>query len=150
MQNNINPEVRAFLEGRHPNYKIKDVAAVMHVTPQAMSQMLNRNMFLASAERIAEAYGYSLELVWPKKTYPEGYVPELCSSPAEATGNLRGLAQYIYDSHLTPYSVAVNAGITPASLCRSLRAGNIRLFTLQRIADSLGIAPEWRWMTMNK
>lgn len=147
MNSDINPEVCSFLEEYHLGSKIKDIAEVMRVTPQAMSQMLRRGMLLSSAERIAAAYGYSLELIWPKKTYPNDYVPEYCPTPAyEAKGNLRGLAQYINDARMTLSSVAKNAGISPATLCRSLASGDISITKMKRVADSIGISPEWRWV----
>lgn len=146
IRNSSNPEVQAFLEARHPGFTLESAAKDLKVTPQALSQMLQRGMLLSSAEHIAHVYGYVLELDWPVKTYPNGYIPSQPKHEVKAKGNLRGLARYLRDAHLSANCVAKAAGVSPATLYHALATGNIRLSVLKRISDALGITPKWNWI----
>ena len=138
-------EVVLFLESIHPEgLSINVIGKEIGMTPGAVSNMFMKdNMRLSKAEEIARKYGYTLTLLFPTKTYPEGIEAPKHGRTFERAGNLAGLAMYIYDSRKTVNSVANEMGIWPTMLVNAMKTGDIFLDKLYKVTDHLRIGVQW-------
>lgn len=147
-QNRIINEVISFIEERNGGHFSEiEVARVLNVTPQAISQMkVKDNMRLSKAEHIAECYGYRLVLAWPNWSEKSGIEPLERKKVHDGAGNLSGLEQYILDSNRTIGSAAQMANIGRGILYRAFSTGDIMLRDLTVLSESLGIEAKWEWI----
>lgn len=146
---NIN-EVIVFLSDRFPDgATLTDIASVMLCSPQNVSNfLLLDNMMLSKAESIGHAFGYSLLLQYPQKTYFNGYTPQI-SREYVGNGNLAGLAAYMRDSNISPGLLSRNIGCGEATIRRSLKRGDIPLSLLHKIEVCLNFKIIWAWKKEN-
>ena len=140
-------ELLNFLEQMHPEgISLKALSGRLGMTPGAISNLFMRDdMKLSKAETIVRAYGYELKLYFPAKVYAEGIEPPKHGLTFDNAGNLKGLAQYIYDSNWTINFVAHSMGMYATMLSNSIKRGDIFLSKLYNVTDALGICFEWRY-----
>ena len=140
-------EIIDFLEMVHPEgLNIRILAGELGMTPGSVSNLFRRdNMKLSKAEKIAEAYGYEITLLFPTKKYPEGINPPNHGKTFEKAGKLRGLAMYIYDSNRNVHFVSNEMKMYSTMLNNAFNTGDILLTNLYKVTDHLGIIFFWRF-----
>ena len=140
-------EVLNFLEMVHPEgLNIRILAQELGMTPGSVSNLFRRdNMKLSKVEKIAEAYGYQVRLLFPTKTYPEGITPPKHGKTFKNAGKLTGLAMYIYDSNRNIHFVSREMKMYSTMLNNAFSSGDILLTNLYKVTDHLGIVFLWRF-----
>lgn len=140
-------ELANFLEGFYPEgIALEDVARRLHTSPQSISNMFRRDdMKLSKAEQIAAAYGHTLKLYYPVRTYEDGYIPIKPTHTYPTAGNLTGLVKYILDSEYYFVFVAEKRDIHPTTLSKAFKKGDILISRLNQLLDTLGIYTEWKF-----
>ena len=135
-------EVLTFLETQHADgVTLHAVSEVLGVTPQNLSTIFHKDdVHLSWVERLANAYGYSLHLVFP--THPtetnDGFI---CPD----AGNLSGLIRYAHYQNRTIYSISHMIDCDYSVISKAFREGDIRLSILQKILKEWGITILWEW-----
>lgn len=140
-------EVCNFLDKVYPGgYSLQDLARDFDTSPQAVSNWFRRDdMTLAHAEEIGRIYGYGLTLYFPTRNFNDGYIPGEPTRKFNNAGNLTGLIKYIQDSEWSIAFVAEQTGVANQTLTRAFEKGNIRLSTLNKIVDGLGLVIQWEY-----
>lgn len=140
-------ELLNFLDRMHPEgLTLEALGRQMGMTPGAVSNLFMRDdMKLSKAEAIVRSYGYELKLFFPVRTFAEGIEPPKHGKTFDGAGNLKGLAQYIYDSNWTINYVATEMGMYNKMLTSAIKRGDIFLSKLYAVTNALGIYFIWKY-----
>lgn len=141
-------EVISFLEMALPSgVTVKALSAAMQVPESRVSGMFKSDdLRLSMVENLAGNLGYELHLKFPvfsgmepieKKEYP-------------CTGNLAGLSRYISDSNRSLSFVAKEACCSYDMLKRALSTGDIKISSLRKVEEALGINCVWEWVRIEE
>lgn len=140
-----------FLEEQHPEgINLYVVADKLGITEQAVSYIFVKDdMKLSRAQEIAAAYGYSIMLYFPEKTYPEGIIPPPMKYKFENAGQLSGLVKYISDCNYSIGFVSKMIGMNPQMILTAFKKGEIFISNLYSIVNALGINVIWKFYKIN-
>ena len=145
-------ELTAFLRERHGGeMNEREIAKVLGCTQQNVCSMfIHDDMRLRKAEWIAEAYGYTLELYFPKKQFFfEDQLPPPHKTSYPNSGNLLGLTEYMLDSNWSVLHLSRITGCSYMALKNAFADGDIRLSELRRCTDAIKITCVWKFVKKN-
>lgn len=141
-------EVISFISLQHPEgICLSAVSEKIGVSPQAISSLLLRDdTMLSTVEKIAQAYGYTCRLHFPKCQDP------LCNAFCQDTskaGNLADLFQYAFDRNYSLLSLSKLIGCNRSVLDRAIQTGDIKLSVMNTIVNVLTISVTWEWVLLS-
>ena len=144
-------ELVNFLENIYPEgLSLEILKKDFGKTVGSWSNTFNRDdLKLSRAERIAEHYGYTLKLMFPKRTFLNDYHPPVRIKPVEDAGNLQGMYLWIRDSGMSAAQVAERMKVTVSVINRALSTGDIQISMLNRFTDAFGITVIWEFNKKN-
>lgn len=119
---------------------------VLGVSPQAVSSFLLRDdTMLSTVEKIAQAYGYTCRLHFPKCLNPlyNGYRQDTSKA-----GNLADLFLFAFDRNYSLASLSSRIGCNRSVLDRAIQTGDIKLSVMKAIVTALGISVTWEWVPL--
>ncbi len=123
-----------------------DLAARLGGKPGNISHMFSRDdMKLSKAEQIASAFGYHLQLFFPKRNPDDTFGATPYKFDFPNAGNLTGLVDYIRESGYSITFFSERTGVGRTILQRAFTIGDIRISTLSKIVDETGMCIIWKF-----
>lgn len=142
-------EVVSFLRSQHPGEKgmARAVSERLGVKPPTVSVVFKRDdANLSWAEKVAEAYGYRLRLLFPEIKHIGAVLQDrVAAAVYPDAGNLTGLVEYVRQLNQTINRFSLEVGMNYRVIERAFKKGDIKISTLKNIERRLGIKVIWAW-----
>lgn len=143
-------ELVTFLGTQHQGEKrmLCAVSEQLGMTPQSVSAVFRKDdASLAWVDKVAAAYGYELRLLCPDVPMKGSVIQcRVAAMDYPNAGKLAGMLECVRMSNITINALAIKMKVSPHTIIRAFKTGDIKISILKRMASTLEIEVEWKWI----